>query len=111
MPYKIVGGIITVLVAFSLMQFVHWHNLSKQVEKREKELAEERAMNVALGHIIDAYQENNSANRVAITRQLESERVIRNENEEKVRQFQAEAMGDPCAVQHMPDSIINLLQE
>lgn len=111
MPYKIVGGIITVLVAVFLVLFVHWNSLSNRLEKTEKELTAERAINAILGHIIDAYQENNSANRVAITRQLESERVIRNESEEKIRQFGAEAIGDPCAVQRMPDPIINLLQE
>lgn len=99
------------LVTFFLLLLIHWNYLSKWLDKKEKELTAEREINVTLANVIDAYQENDSANRIAITRQLVSERAIHHEHEEKVRQFKSEAISDPCAVQRMPDPIISLLQK
>ena len=99
------------LVAFFLLLLIHWSHLSKWLDKKEKELTAEREINVAMANVINAYQENDSANRIAITRQLVSERVIHHEYEERIRQFKSETISDPCAVQRMPDPIISLLQE
>ncbi|CFU92242.1 DUF2570 domain-containing protein [Yersinia pseudotuberculosis] len=111
MSYKILGGIITALVASFLLLLVQWSNLSKQIENKEKELVTVREANVVLKNILDIYHVNDMSNRVATARQLENEKVLRNEYEENIRQFKAATIDDFCAAQYMPDRIINLLQE
>ncbi|EKN3486836.1 hypothetical protein OZ832_001211 [Yersinia enterocolitica] len=71
----------------------------------------EQATNTALGNIIDAYQVNDAANRVATTRQLENERKLRNESELQVARFKAAAASDDCAIKPMPDDAINVMRE
>lgn len=90
-----------------------WSNyrLSNKVEKTEKELVVEQATNTALGNIIDAYQVNEAANRTATARQLENERKLRNESDERLRRFKAAGVGDSCIDSRMPDSNISILQE
>ncbi|NIL00686.1 DUF2570 domain-containing protein [Yersinia aleksiciae] len=87
------------------------YRLSNKVEKREAELVAEQATNTALGNIIDAYQVNDAANRIATTRQLENERKLRNESDERLRRFKAAGVGDSCIDSRMPDSNISILQE
>ncbi|EPD1884573.1 DUF2570 domain-containing protein, partial [Yersinia enterocolitica] len=65
MPNKITGGIITLLVVLFLLLLLNRNSLSNEVEKTEAELVAEQATNTALGNIIDAYQVNDAANRVA----------------------------------------------
>ncbi|CNL39154.1 putative phage antitermination protein Q [Yersinia enterocolitica] len=105
----------TVFVALVIPAFLflllNRNHLSNQVEKREAELVTEQATNVALGNIIDAYQVNDSANRAATTRQLENERKLRNESEDRLRRFKAAGVGDSCIDSRMPDSNISILQE
>ncbi|MGP2425946.1 DUF2570 domain-containing protein [Yersinia sp. 2538 StPb PI] len=105
----------TVFVALVIPAFLflllNRNHLSNQVEKREAELVTEQATNVVLGNIIDAYQVNDSANRAATTRQLENERKLRNESDERLRRFKAAGVGDSCIDSRMLDSNISILQE
>ncbi|HDL6927324.1 TPA: DUF2570 domain-containing protein [Yersinia enterocolitica] len=111
MPNKITGGIITLLVVLFLLLLLNRNSLSNEVEKTEAELVAEQATNTALGNIIDAYQVNDAANRVATTRQLENERKLRNESENRLKRFMAASSDDKCAIQRMPDASINILRE
>ncbi|EKN4740128.1 DUF2570 domain-containing protein [Yersinia enterocolitica] len=111
MPNKITGGIITLLVVLFLLLLLNRNSLSNEVEKTEAELVAEQATNTALGNIIDAYQVNDAANRVATTRQLENERKLRNESEDRLKRFLAAASDDKCAIQRMPDASINIMRE
>lgn len=111
MPNKITGGIITLLVVLFLLLLLNRNSLSNEVEKTEAELVAEQATNTALGNIIDAYQVNDAANRVAITRQLENERKLRNESEDRLKRFLAASSDDKCAIQRMPDASINIMRE
>ncbi|EKN5146827.1 DUF2570 domain-containing protein, partial [Yersinia enterocolitica] len=99
MPNKITGGIITLLVVLFLLLLLNRNSLSNEVEKTEAELVAEQATNTALGNIIDAYQVNDAANRVATTRQLENERKLRNESEDRLKRFLAASSDDKCAIQ------------
>ncbi|EKN3568137.1 DUF2570 domain-containing protein [Yersinia enterocolitica] len=108
---KAIGLVIAVLVVIVSALFFNSYRLSNQVEKTEAELVAEQATNTALGNIIDAYQVNEAANRAATTRQLESERKLRNESDERLRRFLAAASDDKCAIQRMPDTSINILRE
>ncbi|CQG95464.1 DUF2570 domain-containing protein [Yersinia enterocolitica] len=111
MPNKITGGIITLLVVLFLLLLLNRNSLSNEVEKTEAELVAEQATNTALGNIIDAYQVNDAANRVATTRQLENERKLRNESEDRLKRFLAASSDDKCAIQRMPDASINIMRE
>lgn len=111
MSNKIAGGIITVLVVLFLLLLLNRNSLSNEVEKAEKALNDEQATNTVLGNIIDAYQVNEVANRAATARQLENERKLRNESDERLRRFKAAGVGDSCIDSRMPDSNINILQE
>lgn len=111
MSNKIAGGIITVLVVLFLLLLLNRNSLSNEVEKAEKVLSDEQATNTALGNIIDAYQVNEAANRAATARQLENERKLRNESDERLRRFKAAGVGDSCIDSRMPDSNISILQE
>ncbi|HHH1258994.1 TPA: DUF2570 domain-containing protein [Yersinia enterocolitica] len=111
MSNKIVGGIITVLVVLFLLLLLNRNSLSNDVEKAEKALSDEQTTNTALGNIIDAYQVNEAANRTATARQLENERKLRNESDERLRRFKAAGVGDSCIDSRMPDSNISILQE
>ncbi|HHW4186183.1 TPA: DUF2570 domain-containing protein [Yersinia enterocolitica] len=111
MPNKITGGIITLLVVLFLLLLLNRNSLSNEVEKTEAELVAEQATNTALGNIIDAYQVNEAANRVATTRQLENERKLRNESEDRLKRFLAASSDDKCAIQRMPDASINIMRE
>ncbi|HHH1510492.1 TPA: DUF2570 domain-containing protein [Yersinia enterocolitica] len=111
MPNKIAGGIITVLVVLFLLLLLNRNSLSNKVEKAEEALREEQSTNTALGNIIDAYQVNETANRTATARQLENERKLRNESDERLRRFKAAGVGDSCIDSRMPDSNISILQE
>ncbi|ELX2300677.1 TPA: DUF2570 domain-containing protein [Yersinia enterocolitica] len=111
MPNKITGGIITLLVVLFLLLLLNRNSLSNEVEKTEAELVAEQATNTALGNIIDAYQVNDAANRVATTRQLENERKLRNESEDRLKRFLAASSDDKCAIQRMPDVSINIMRE
>ncbi|WP_260979387.1 hypothetical protein [Yersinia enterocolitica] len=81
------------------------------MDKTEAELVTEQATNIALGNIIDAYGANDAANRAATDRQLENERKLRNESDERLRRFLAAASDDKCAIQRMPDTSINIMRE
>ncbi|ELI8400348.1 TPA: DUF2570 domain-containing protein [Yersinia enterocolitica] len=111
MPNKIAGGIITLLVVLFLLLLLNRNSLSNEVEKAEEALREEQSTNTALGNIIDAYQVNDAANRTATARQLENERKLRNESDERLKRFKAAGVGDSCIDSRMPDSNISILQE
>ncbi len=111
MPNKITGGIIALLVVLFLLLLLNRNSLSNEVEKAEKALSDEQTTNTALGNIIDAYQVNDAANRTATARQLENERKLRNESDERLRRFKAAGIGDSCIDSRMPDSNISILQE
>ncbi|CNH51079.1 DUF2570 domain-containing protein [Yersinia enterocolitica] len=111
MPNKITGGIIALLVVLFLLLLLNRNSLSNEVEKAEEALREEQSTNTALGNIIDAYQVNDAANRTATARQLENERKLRNESDERLRRFKAAGVGDSCIDSRMPDSNISILQE
>ncbi|MDN0120708.1 DUF2570 domain-containing protein [Yersinia frederiksenii] len=111
MSNKIAGGIITVLMVLFLLLLLNRNSLSNEVEKAEKALSDEQATTTALGNIIDAYQVNEAANRTATARQLENERKLRNESDERLRRFKAAGVGDACIDSRMPNSNISILQE
>ncbi|EOW1879425.1 DUF2570 domain-containing protein [Yersinia enterocolitica] len=111
MPGKIAGGIIALLVVLFLLLLLNRNSLSNEVEKAEEALRKEQSTNTALGNIIDAYQVNDAANRAATDRQLENERKLRNESDERLRRFKAAGVGDSCIDSRMPDSNISILQE
>ncbi|CNE42888.1 DUF2570 domain-containing protein [Yersinia kristensenii] len=94
-----------------LFLLLNRNHLSNQVEKTEAELVAEQATNTALGNIIDAYQANEAANRAATARQLDKERKLRNESDERLKRFKSAGAGDSCTDSRMPDSNISILQE
>ncbi|EKN5919327.1 DUF2570 domain-containing protein [Yersinia enterocolitica] len=108
---KAIGIAIAVLVVIVSALFFNSYRLSNDIQKAEKALSDEQATNTALGNIIDAYQVNEAANRAATTRQLENERKLRNESDERLRRFKAAGVGDSCIDSRMPDSNISILQE
>lgn len=108
---KAIGLVIAVLVVIASALFFNSYRLSNDIQKAEKALSDEQATNTALGNIIDAYQVNEAANRAATTRQLENERKLRNESDERLRRFKAAGVGDSCIDSRMPDSNISILQE
>ncbi|EKN3457938.1 TPA: DUF2570 domain-containing protein [Yersinia enterocolitica] len=108
---KAIGLVVAVLVVIVSALFFNNYRLSNDIQKAEKALSDEQATNTALGNIIDAYQVNEAANRAATTRQLENERKLRNESEERLKRFLAASSDDKCAIQRMPDASINILRE
>ncbi|HHH0251108.1 TPA: DUF2570 domain-containing protein [Yersinia enterocolitica] len=108
---KAIGLVIAVLVVIVSALFFNNYRLSNDIQKAGKALSDEQATNTALGNIIDAYQVNESANRAATTRQLENERKLRNESEDRLKRFLAASSDDKCAIQRMPDASINILRE
>ncbi|CNI38802.1 DUF2570 domain-containing protein [Yersinia mollaretii] len=108
---KAIGIIIAVLVVAVSALFFNSHRLSNDIQKAEKALSDEQATNTALGNIIDAYQVNDAANRTATARQLENERKLRNESEDRLKRFLAASSDDKCAIQRMPDASINIMRE
>lgn len=111
MPKCLTSFIIIVLIVSISAFLLNRNSLSNKVEKIEKELVAEQNTNTILGNIIDAYQVNEAANRTATTRQLENERKIRNESDERLKRFLAASSDDKCAIQRMPDASINILRE
>ncbi|HHL2713280.1 TPA: DUF2570 domain-containing protein [Yersinia enterocolitica] len=111
MPNKIAGGMIALLVVLFLLLLLNRNSLSNEVEKVEEALREEQSTNTALGNLIDAYQVNEAANRTATARQLENERKLRNESEDRLKRFLVASSDDKCAIQRMPDASINILRE
>jgi type II secretory pathway component PulM len=111
MSNKIAGGLITVLVVLFLLLLLNRNSLSNEVEKAEKALSDEKATNTVLGNIIDAYQANDAANRASTTRQLENERKLRNESDERLRRFKASAESDDCSIKPLSNASISILQE
>ncbi|CNI33160.1 DUF2570 domain-containing protein [Yersinia mollaretii] len=108
---KAIGLVIAVLMVIVSALFFNSYRLSNDIQKAEKALSGEQATNTALGNIIDAYQVNEAANRAATTRQLENERKLRNESDERLKRFLAASSDDKCAIQRMPDASINILRE
>lgn len=105
------GIVIAALVVIVSALFFNSYRLANQVEKTEAELVAEQVTNTALGNIIDAYQVNDVANRAATARQLDNERKLRNESDDRLRRFLAASSDDKCAIQRMPDASINILRE
>ncbi len=108
---KAIGILIAVLVVIVSALLFNSYRLSNKVENTEKDLRAEQATNVALGNIIDAYSANEAANRAATDRQLENERKLRNESDERLRRFKASAASDDCSIKPLPDASIIILQE
>ncbi|WP_145494974.1 DUF2570 domain-containing protein [Yersinia massiliensis] len=108
---KAIGILIAVLVVIVSALFFNNYRLSNKVEKTEAKLVAEQNTNTVLGNIIDAYQVNDSANRAATTRQLENERKLRNESDERLRRFKAAAASDDCSIKPMSDDVINVMRE
>lgn len=102
---------VALVVPAFLFLLLNRNHLSNQVEKREAELVTERATNVSLGNIIDAYSANDAANRIATARQLDNERKLRNESDERLQRFKASAESDDCSIKPLPDASIVILQE
>ncbi|MFJ1231674.1 DUF2570 domain-containing protein [Yersinia proxima] len=111
MPDKITGGFIMALVILILLLVLNKNSLSNQVKKTEKELLEEQSTNRMLENIIDAYQANEAANREATVRQLENERKLRHDSDERLKRFKAATSGTSCVDSRLPDSVINILRE
>ncbi|WP_145567454.1 DUF2570 domain-containing protein [Yersinia aleksiciae] len=105
------AALMALIATAFLFLLLNRNHLANKVDKTEAELVTEQATNVALGNIIDAYQSNDAANRVATIRQLENERKLRNESDERLRRFKAAGVGDSCIDSRMPDSNISILQE
>ncbi|HHG9969924.1 TPA: DUF2570 domain-containing protein [Yersinia enterocolitica] len=108
---RVTAILIAVLVVIVSALLFNSYRLSNKVENTEKDLRDERNTNVALGNIIDAYSANDAANRTATTRQLENERKLRNESDERLRRFKASAASDDCSIKSLPDASIVILQE
>ncbi|HDL6761584.1 TPA: DUF2570 domain-containing protein [Yersinia enterocolitica] len=108
---RVTAILIAVLVAIVSALLFNSYRLSNKVENTEKDLRAEQATNVALGNIIDAYSANDAANRAATDRQLENERKLRNESDERLRRFKASAASDDCSIKPLPDASIVILQE
>ncbi|HDL8423771.1 TPA: DUF2570 domain-containing protein [Yersinia enterocolitica] len=108
---KAIGLVIAVLVVVVSALFFNNYRLSNDIQKAEKALSDEQTTNTALGNIIDAYQVNEAANRAATARQLENERKLRNESEDRLKRFLAASSDDKCAIQRMPDASINIMRE
>ncbi|WP_145932100.1 DUF2570 domain-containing protein [Yersinia bercovieri] len=108
---KAIGIVIAVLVVMVSVLLFNSNRLSNDIQKAEKALSDEQATNTALGNIIDAYQVNEAANRTATARQLENERKLRNESDERLKRFLAASSDDKCAIQRLPDASINILRE
>ncbi|MBX9477070.1 DUF2570 domain-containing protein [Yersinia enterocolitica] len=108
---KAIGLVIAVLVVIVSALFFNSYRLSNDIQKAEKALSDEQATNTALGNIINEYLANEAANRTATARQLENERKLRNESEDRLKRFLAASSDDKCAIQRMPDASINILRE
>ncbi|MFM0997422.1 DUF2570 domain-containing protein [Yersinia enterocolitica] len=108
---KAIGLVIAVLVVIVSALFFNNYRLSNDIQKAGKALSDEQATNTALGNIIDAYQVNDAANRTATARQLENERKLRNESDERLRRFKAAAASDDCSIKPMPGDVINVMRE
>ncbi|QDW33655.1 DUF2570 domain-containing protein [Yersinia sp. KBS0713] len=108
---KAIGLVIAVLVVMVSVLLFNSNRLSNDIQKAEKALSDEQATNTALGNIIDAYQVNEAANRAATARQLDKERKLRNESEDRLKRFLAASSDDKCAIQRLPDASINILRE
>lgn len=101
-----------VLLLFLLLGLtVNTYRLSTRQKQEHAQLQAELLVNQTLGNIIDAYQLNDAANRAATLRQLESERALRHETEDRLKRFAAAAATDNCAVSRMPESGISILRE
>ncbi|CNL81521.1 TPA: DUF2570 domain-containing protein [Yersinia enterocolitica] len=108
---KAIGIVIAVLVVIVSVLLFNSYRLSNKIENTEKDLRDERNTNVALGNIIDAYSANEAANRAATNRQLENERKLRNESDERLRRFKAAAASDDCSIKPMPGDVISVMRE
>ncbi|AIN13005.1 hypothetical protein [Yersinia pseudotuberculosis] len=87
------------------------NHLANRVDKAEAELLTEQATNVALGSIIDAYQLNDVANRAATARQLENERKLRNDSDERLKRFKTASAVDSCADSRLSNDLLVILRE
>ncbi|CNH51030.1 putative phage antitermination protein Q [Yersinia frederiksenii] len=87
------------------------YRLSAKQKQEHTQLQAEQLVNQTLGNIIDAYQLNDAANRAAAARQLENERALRHETEDRLKRFAAASATDNCAVSRMPESGISILRE
>ncbi|CNF82563.1 TPA: DUF2570 domain-containing protein [Yersinia enterocolitica] len=105
------AALVALVATAFLLLLLNRNHLANKVDKTEAELVTEQATNIALGNIIDAYGANDAANRAATDRQLENERKLRNESDERLRRFLAAASDDKCAIQRMPDTSINIMRE
>ncbi|EKN3610720.1 DUF2570 domain-containing protein [Yersinia enterocolitica] len=105
------AALVTLVATSFLFLLLNRNHLANKVDKTEAELVTEQATNIALGNIIDAYGANDAANRASTDRQLENERKLRNESDERLRRFLAAASDDKCAIQRMPDTSINIMRE
>ncbi|HEC1648481.1 TPA: DUF2570 domain-containing protein [Yersinia enterocolitica] len=105
------AALVALMATAFLLLLLNRNHLANRVDKTEAELVIERATNVSLGNIIDAYQVNDAANRTATARQLENERKLRNESDERLRRFKASAASDDCSIKPLPDASIVILQE
>lgn len=94
-----------------LFLLLNRNHLANKVDKTEAELLTERATNVALRGIIDAYQLNDVANRAATARQLENERKLRNDSVLQLERFKAAATSDDCSLKPMPGDVIDVMRE
>ncbi|CNH84479.1 putative phage antitermination protein Q [Yersinia frederiksenii] len=105
------AALVALIATAFLFLLLNRNHLANKVDKTEADLKTEQATNVVLGNIIDTYQSNDAANRAATTRQLENERKLRNESDDRLRRFKAAGVGDSCIDSRMPDSNISILQE
>ncbi|CNI25447.1 DUF2570 domain-containing protein [Yersinia intermedia] len=105
------AALVALVATAFLLLLLNRNHLANKVDKTEAELVTEQATNIALGNIIDAYGANDAANRAATDRQLENERKLRNESDERLRRFKAAGASDDCSIKPLPDASIVILQE
>ncbi len=103
--------IIIILVILSSALAFNSYRLSNNFDKQKKDLEAEQTTNTILGNLIDDYQLNEASNRAATDRQLQNERKLRNESDERLKRFLAASPDDKCAIQRMSDARIDILRE
>lgn len=104
-------ALVTLVATAFLFLLLNRNHLANKVNKTEAERVTEQATNIALGNIIDAYGANDAANRAATARQLDNERTLRNDSDERLKRFKAAAASDDCSIKPLPDAGINILRE
>ncbi|AHY06832.1 DUF2570 family protein [Serratia plymuthica] len=99
-----------VLAIFAWLAVSNW-GYRKELQLTQQQLSAEQLENSKQAGLIATLQTQDEQNRALMAAQQQQEQQLRQQHDILQRKYREAIKNDPCAAQHMPAAVIDLLQQ